>query len=375
MFSADSLLVQKGSIFVYRVFDIAEEVSLQTVERILSQPSGESRVKLAERTRDAVVVRNAPVRISLGEAQLGISQIPIKMAEVTATVWDYGALSISFRIPLDENTRWKDLLSLASSLNMDSEVLTKIDSLARAKAKDVVQLISNALIRHTFWPISEDYIVYFFESLAGIKEGKDLLQRTHIAELLLGESNEALSDETRERILQNVFQYSNHDLTILDWNSAVVFEPTGQREILDVLEFALTQLLEVRYYDEQLDLRLAELYSSVEAGRSRLFQNQFGRISKDANTRFMEFSEFMERMNNSLKVVGDFYLARIFRGAIRRFRISDWEDSITRKMNVLAQVSSLLQGEMNVRRSHFLEIIIIFLILLELVSTVIRNWS
>jgi uncharacterized Rmd1/YagE family protein len=78
-------------------------------------------------------------------------------------------------------------------------------------------------------------------------------------------------------------------------------------------------------------------------------------------------------MSNSLKFVGDFYLARIYRGALKRFRILDWQDSITRKMNGLARVSELLQGEANVRRSHILEVIVVVLILFELLSTLIRD--
>ena len=74
----------------------------------------------------------------------------------------------------------------------------------------------------------------------------------------------------------------------------------------------------------------------------------------------------MERVDNSLKVVGDFYLALIFRGATQKFRIKDWQDSISRKMAILAQVSELLEGEMNVRRSHWLEFAVVFLFIFEI---------
>jgi hypothetical protein len=41
-------------------------------------------------------------------------------------------------------------------------------------------------------------------------------------------------------------------------------------------------------------------------------------------------------------------------------------------MNLLAQVSQILQGEVNVNRGHWLEIIIIFLIAFELLSAVLK---
>jgi hypothetical protein len=131
--------------------------------------------------------------------------------------------------------------------------------------------------------------------------------------------------------------------------------------------------LELRYYDDLLDRRLTELYDSIEARRQTLWKAQFGRISREANSRYLEFSEFMERVDNSLKVVGDFYLATIFRGAVKRFRIMDWQQSIARKMNLLARVSELLLGEVNVYRGHLLEIIIILLILFEIISAMFKG--
>jgi hypothetical protein len=364
--------IRKGSILIYRVFDIAEEVDLRAAETLLRQTGGESRFGLTARSRNAVIIRNAPVRFSLGPARIQLKDSALP-CEVVATVWDYGALSISFQAPLEQDLPWKEVLSMGSALNTPSEFVTNLDALALQKCRSAVELFRGALKKPNEWPSFEDYIIYFFEQVEGVKKARDFIKAVSLPSLILGEDHEALSEETRGGILENLFQYAEDDFVLVDWNSAVVLEPSGLREIPDVIEFALTHLLEVRYYDELLDKRLQELYESVEAGRSRLWGGKVSLISKDANTRYIEFSEFMERMGNSLKVVGDFYLARIFRAALRRFRINDWQENITRKMNVLAQVSQLLQGENNVRRSHLLEVIIIMLILFELISTLVRG--
>lgn len=367
------IFIKKGSLFIYRVFDIAEEVNLHSVEEIFRKQSGTFRLRLADKSRDAVIVRNAPVRVNLGEVKLLEDDEHLKKADLVATVWDYGALSLAFQIPLQTGLPWKDLLNLAAFLNSDTRFLAAIDGIAKAKSVEFSELVKPALHKPRVWDVFEDYILYFFEEIQGLKRAEDLVHDVNLPALLLGEPKESLSALTRESIIQNLFQYAENDLVLIDWNSAVVLEPTGQRDIPDVLEFALTHLLEVRYYDELLDQRLTEIYDSVGDDRSRLFQNRYGRISKEANSRFIEFAEFMERMGNSLKVVGDFYLARIFRGAIRRFRISDWEENITRKMNLLARVSDLLQGETNIRRSHWLEGIIIMLILFEIISAFVGH--
>ncbi len=169
---------------------------------------------------------------------------------------------------------------------------------------------------------------------------------------------------------ESIYQYAENDLTIIDWNSAIVIEPSGSRDIPDILEFALTHLMEMRYYDDLLDIKLGSLYDDIQVKRHTIWVSKYDSLYKEASSRYIEFIEFLERVENSLKVVGDFYLAKVYRSATTEFRVKDWQESVTRKMNILAQVSNLLQGEMNVRRSHLLEIIIVLLIAYEIIAAI-----
>jgi hypothetical protein len=366
------LKIRRGSIQIYRVFDIAEEIDLRQVETLIAQQrgGGESRLRLAKPGRNAIIIRNAPVRINLGETDLSFLGQTFK-AETWATVWDYGVLSIMFQIPMPPGMPWGELQRISALINSDTGDETEIDRVARAKERELTRLLQPSVKKPGEWMVAEDYAIYFFEQIDGVTTGSDLMKKADLPALILGE-NDPLSDKARQGIVENTFQYAETDLAVIDWNSAVVLEPSGSRDISDVLEFALTHLLEVRYYDDLLDRRLSELYDEVETRRQRIWRSQFGAISKYANTRFLEFSEFMERIDNSLKVVGDFYLAVIFRAAVRRFRIVDWEQNITRKINLLARVSDLLHGEINVYRSQLLEIIIILLILFEVISAIVK---
>jgi hypothetical protein len=364
-------LIKRGTILVYRVFDIAEEVDLRGVESAVSDASVTARVTIARGRGNAVVIRNAPVRLNLGKVSVRIFETLVQ-AELLATVWDYGVLSLVFQIPIAEGTLWSSLIPKGAVFNGDVPGIEELNQLARDKARELTQLMKPALKRVNEWDVFEDYTIYFLEEVAGIERAAQLLEKGAIPELILGEPKEKLSPKSRNGIREVSFQYSENDLVVIDWNSAIVIEPSGLRDIPDVLEFALTHLLEFRYYDDLLDHKLTDLYDSIELGKNTLFRGDFAKISHEANSRFIEFSEFLERIDNSLKVVGDFYLAVIFRGAIRRFRIGDWQESLSGKMNLLARVSELLQGEVNTRRAHMLELIIIMLIAFEIVSALIR---
>jgi len=359
-----SVQIQKGSVLIYRVFDVAEEVNLSRVEELLKSESNKARLKLTRTPRQAVIMRNAPVTLGLGESELVLSDRNLKIVTF-AKFWDYGVLSIQFQIPIQAGMSWNELIDFSAALENDP----MIDEAARLRAQELVNIVNPALRDPHSWHEFEDYAIFFFEELSGIEKVSELAEKVDAARLILAENSVKLSVNARKSILESTFQYSDTDLTIIDWNSAIVIEPSGRKEVPEVIEFALTHMMEMRYYDSLLDQRLGILYDSIEESRSRFFNNRFSALSREASTRYIEFSEFIERVDNSFKVVGDFYLARIFRAAGEEFRIPEWEENITRKMNLFARVSELLQGEINVNRSLWLEIIIVVLIAFELVTT------
>lgn len=359
--------IKKGSILIYRVFDVAEEINLHHVEELLSSPNRgavRSRLKFTLSPRQTIIMRNAPITLELGESELMFQNVPVK-AEVFVKIWDYGVVSIMFQIPIPTGTKWEDLINISAQLEQD----TLIDEAAKFRTQELVNVINPALRDVHSWHEFEDYNIYFFEEVDGINDCQDLLEKVDAACLVVAENTVKISESAKKSILESTMQYSTNDLCIIDWNSAIVVEPSGKKEVPEAIEFALTHLMEMRYYDALIDQKLTTLYDAIEASRGKFFSNKFSGLSREASARYIEFSEFIERVDNSFKVVGDFYLARIFRVASDEFRIPEWEGNIMRKMGLLANLSELLQGEINVNRSLWLEITIVVLISFEIITT------
>ena len=360
--------VARGSIIIYRIFDVAEEYDLRRIEETLATAGSSSRLKLARSTGHALILRDAPLTLALGPTNVRIGKDTFT-AELFARVWSYGVTSLQFRVPIEQGTAWQTLIELASCAEDDNN----IDELALVRVRELAASLRGAATLPHEPQGMEDYVVYFLEQLNGVTLPAELSSRVDIPALILGEPNQTLADDIRRPILDSSLSYSTRDLAVIDWNSALVVDPEGSRDVVDMLEFAVTHLMEFRYFDTLLDQRVAALYSAIERSRRfrSFFRNDSGRLSHEASSLFIEFSEHVERIENSLKFVGDFFLATVFRRAASRLQLKEWEDNVLRKVNALERVSEVLSEETNARRSHLLEIIVIMLILYEIVHAAI----
>jgi hypothetical protein len=176
-------------------------------------------------------------------------------------------------------------------------------------------------------------------------------------------------------VLKHTYSYLRDDLAVIDWNSAFLLEPSGVNDIPDLLEFATAHLLELRYYDALIDRELGRIYDEIEVRRRApaVFTRRYGRLQRKTAALLLELSEMTERLENAVKIVGDFYLARLYQGAIRRFRLPAWQESVLRKQKLLAGVNGLLSDAADTRRGELLEVTIILLILWEILFALFRR--
>lgn len=381
MFGAN-VNIKKGKILIYRVFDIAHEVSLSKAEKILSLESKGQRLKLSKDPLQTIIIKEAPLTLQMGEEAFNVDSKPFKGA-VSVKLWNYGALSVCLTVEVPENTPWKDLVSWGCAIDDSLEILKISENIKNLIQTKIESAISK---KNTNVQVVEDFTTFLIEAIedkdeqgqmVDIKDPQEVLKKVAVPELLLGEKEFTLAETTRKNILKDFIQYTKQDLAIVDWNSALIIDFSKQnlyQEYVDILEFSLTHLLELRMYDQLLDEKLSSLYDAIEnkdKGFARsLMSNWFSQISKDAAKSYLEFSEFFENIDNSIKTVGNSYLASFFRETAKKYRFDDWKKNVEEKMSTLARISELLQGEVNSSKSHLMEIIIILLIAVEVVPLV-----
>ncbi|MEA2746322.1 MAG: hypothetical protein QOI41_465, partial [Myxococcales bacterium] len=251
----------------------------------------------------------------------------------------------------------------------------ELDARGHEHRERLMERLGNSIEKPHDWSEGETYTIIFIEKLSSATTDEHrtsiaaLSRSETVAKLLLGETSaQPLSAATRDDVLKNSFSYLVDDLVVVDWNSALVVEPSGSRIVPFVLELATSQLLEFRYYDGILEKELARVYDHVEKARPRILRSPYAALTRQVVRRFMELTEFTERVDNAVKSVGDFYLARVYLSAINRFRVPDWREGVESKLGLISRAYALLKGEVEVSRAQLLEIIVVVLILIELVT-------
>jgi hypothetical protein len=196
--------------------------------------------------------------------------------------------------------------------------------------------------------------------------------------LLLAEEGEPKPGEAVVKELSPyTFSYSDYDLVIINWDNALVMEPSGVMDIPDLLEFANAQLLELRVYDQLLDRELDTIYSTVskKAPASIWKVHHYQSLATKVMKTFTELMYITEKVDNSLKVTDDVYYAKVYGAAIELFKVKTWTSSIRKKFDIASQTYTMLTQAISNRRNELLELVIIILIAIEIVFFVLWEFK
>jgi hypothetical protein len=74
-----------------------------------------------------------------------------------------------------------------------------------------------------------------------------------------------------------------------------------------------------------------------------------------------------ERVTNAIKMLGDQYLARVYRQVSGRFRVNEWNAGILRKLDTIEGIYQKAHDDSSGARMELLEAIVVLLIAFEIV--------
>jgi hypothetical protein len=371
LLDATSLLT--GRLHVYVAFDWGEEVDLEYAGRLASGAVGI--LPRRRRTPTSITYKPPPLRFRLEPVRLDLPALgdaPAWTAE--ATLFDFAAVSVALQAPFRAPAA--DLARLAGRLS-DPATAAAVVRAARSALAPLHQKVLPA-VGKPWWHdnLWEEYFVFQFPPDDPLTPDLLLDGPAGWPAGLVRLEDQPLSDDEVAEALRLHLRYGRHDLFVPDWAAAVLLDQEREcDETLQVIEFANLQLLEYRHIDDRLDAVLAQADRLTHrAARSRLpfwrsHDAPLGRLGELK----VEATGLFERTGNVLKLIGDQYLARVYRLLGARFHLREWERSIQRKLDVVEGVYRVVADQAAAFRTEFLEVIVIALIFIEIVLAVLRR--
>jgi hypothetical protein len=347
-------------------FDLGYEIDLERARPLLSGEAGG--LTRRRRTPESIRYRPAPLRLALDASGVALPA-PARAVEpprADLSLFDFGAISLVFRFPVSMTP--DELLALAGELAEPTELTAS----ARLVLAPWLDRIRPVVTEFEVSDLSEEYVIFQLGEAT-----PDWLEtrRQWLAGLVRLESGPMSPQEVQEATRLSL-SYAPNDAIVIDWAAAVVADRDCD-DTIQVLEFANVQLLEYRHIDDRLDDRIERAYATIHPDRPRVrlplvWSPTHNDAVRQVRELEIEATSLFERADNALKLIGDQYLVRIYDLASARFHLSEWQNSIRRKLETVGNVYDLLLSQAGHRRAEFLELIIILLIAMEIVLAFFR---
>jgi hypothetical protein len=355
--------VLNGSLRALFLFDISEQIDLAYFHRVLGTTPGKREPAFRHPAPEYVRYERPPVVDHLGVCETSEGQI----LDARIRYFDYGVASVELQMRFTAG--WQDLVRLANGWISSPALETRASTLLRDR---LAQLKPSLVKAHQTW-ISEDYYVVQVDPMTvdggGFLTAEELIldRGRQIAQLVRGEESLLSKSETQE-ILQSSMSYYPSDLLVVGWVAAFVYDhQSGAAPTIDLLEYANTQLLEFRYYDDVLTRVLSDVYNRLERKRSMWAQWKLARHAEDLNTIRLDYRELAEHTDNAIKFLSDMFYARAYRLAAARIGVNDYRDLVTEKLSTARDLYESMINEFHQSRAFLLELMVVIILVIEIV--------
>src|SRR5712692_534077 len=326
-------IIAEGTGYVLFAYDVAHAFDLAAAERRLASATQRQTVKQKRRAPAFFEYDPAPLRVTEPAESLAVGG-HVTAPYVEFVLYDFGAVSVSYAIPLQGPLTG---LPALSTMLYGNEQL-QADS--RRRVQQLIEAFTEPLEASMLWTEHAQTV----------------------AQVLRAESR-PLSQQEVSDALASRLSFGPNDATLIDTAVTLLFDPEGE-DVRAVIEFANTQLLEMRYLDAQLDEALERAYDLLgrSPGLRRFLPSPYGVPLQRLGRLQLDAAVLFEQVTNALKLIGEQYLTRVYGHVSRRFHLAEWDVSITRKLQTLDGIYGKMADRAATQRMELLEWIIIVLI-------------
>jgi predicted GIY-YIG superfamily endonuclease len=137
-----------------------------------------------------------------------------------------------------------------------------------------------------------------------------------------------------EEVLTSRTHYSAKELTLVDWEGAVIIAPNEDYQSdIALLKIGNYQLLRYRMLDQSIDTMLDKINETFFENKRRPYATR-GVIRKIAEHKLEVMLDF-ERAEQNLLLIGDWYTAKLYEAIQIELYLKDWKENLKNKLDNL----------------------------------------
>ncbi len=346
-----------GAVLVLIQFDVCEELRLDQLQQAVSArtvqlPSLKHSVPAYVRYQRPPVVE--PLQALVLESG--------ERLEGEIKYYDYGVVSVVYQLPFSGD--WESLVKLASRWVWDVDFASHVEPIVRQK----LQRAQSSMVKpYSRW-LSEDYFIFHVREVAGTPTADELIRdkALQIAQIVRGDRLNLSTGECTE-VLNSRVSYYTTDVAVIGWNAAFLYDSTaGAETAIQLLEYANSQLLEFRHYDELLSGILDGVYDKLEQKTGTFARWRLARSATNLHTVLLDVAELTERADNAIKFLSDMFAARLYKLAASKVGVPDYKNLVERKLKTAEDLYDYMVEQFNQSRAFLLEATVVLILLIEL---------
>ncbi len=157
-----------------------------------------------------------------------------------------------------------------------------------------------------------------------------------------------------DEILSSRLRYSAQDLTLVDWEGAVIIAPAADfQSDIALLKIGNYQLLRYRMLDESIETMLDKLNEAFFKNRRRPRPTR-GMLRQIAEHRLEVMLDF-ERAEQYMLLIGDWYTAKLYAAIQSEFYLTDWKESLKAKLDNLENIVETIKDNFTISFENLMD--------------------
>lgn len=202
----------------------------------------------------------------------------------------------------------------------------------------------------------ETYTVLMVRDAVGAPDGFVEANAAILARFIRSQ-RETLDETEISEILVSRLRYSQGELTLVDWEAAVIFAPEGDfQSDIELLKIGSYQLLRYRLLNQSIEDILQTISRTFKQGKFSVFGPNRATLRRIVTHRLDIMLDF-EHTEQNLLLIGDWYTAKLYKIICDEFYLDDWKQAIRAKLDNLESLISTIQENFSMTWRGFLDLV------------------